>query len=129
MNAWKITLKDMRLLGRDRRTLFILVVLPLLFITILGFSAGQLFSEKEKSKTVRLGVVNEDASKLSEKLLAEVRKINAIEVNELSDRDAAKEMLADGKLEVLAFIGPRYHERIEQLDLADLFFTDEGQLA
>ena len=85
MNFWKITKKDVRLLLRDRRALFVLVALPLTFITILGFSAGQLFSQKEKGKKYRLGVVNEDSSKYSADLLAEVRKIEALEVSELVD--------------------------------------------
>ena len=48
MTFWKITKKDLRLLSRDRRTLFGLVALPLFFITILGISAGQLFTAKER---------------------------------------------------------------------------------
>ena len=128
LNAWKISKKDLRLLARDRRTVFVLVALPLLFITILGFSAGQLFSEKAKSKKVRLGVVNDDTSELSTKLIGEVVKLEAIELTEFSDRDQAKELLADGKIDVLAFIGPRYHDLVETLDLADVFYSDEGKL-
>ena len=53
MNAWRITGKDLKLLIRDRRTLFVLVALPLAFITILGLSTGQLFSQREKARKVR----------------------------------------------------------------------------
>ena len=129
MGTWQITDKDIRLLCRDRQTLFVLVALPLLFISILGLSAGQLFNEKAKTKKVRIGVVNADTSELSEKLLAEVYKLEALELTELSDRGNAREMLADGKIEVLVLIGPRYHELVEQLNVGDLFFTDEGKLA
>src|SRR5437660_12076781 len=114
MNAWKITKKDMLILVRDRRTLLGLVLLPLLFITILGLSAGQFFSEKEKAKRMRVGVVNEDVSALSGNLIAEVAKLDALDVSELANRDEAKELLADGKIDVLAFIGPRYHELVEE---------------
>lgn len=129
MNFWKIAKKDIRLLLRDRRALLVLVALPLTFITILGFSAGQLFSQKEKGKKYRLGVVNEDGTKLSEDLLDEVRKIAALEVSEISDLNEAREMLADGKIEVLAHFGPRYHELVDKLDLGDVFYTDSGKLA
>lgn len=129
MNFWKITKKDVRLLLRDRRALFVLIALPLTFITILGFSAGQLFSQKEKGKKYRLGVVNEDKSEISDSLLDEVRKIAALEVSEISDIHEAREMLADGKIEVLAHIGPRYRELVDELDLADVFYTDRGRLA
>lgn len=129
MTFWNITKKDLRLLARDRRTLFGLVALPLFFITILGISAGQLFTAKEKAKRVRVGVVNEDASSLSEQLIGEVVKIDALEVKELADRSQAKEQLADGKIDVLAWIGPRYHERVEQLDMGDIVFTETGKLS
>src|SRR5882757_2399176 len=117
MNAWQITKKDIRLFVRDRRTLFVLVALPITFITILGLSAGQMFSAKEKSKKVRLGVVNEDTSQISEKLLDEVQKLEALEITELPDREAGTELLGDGKIEVLVFIGPRYHELVDELNL------------
>jgi ABC-2 type transport system permease protein len=129
MNFWKITKKDIRLLIRDRRALFMLIALPLTFITILGFSAGQLFSEKEKGKKYRLGVVNEDKTKISDDLLDEVRKISALEVSEISDLHEARKLLDDGKIEVLAHIGPRYHELVDELDLGDVFYTDSGKLA
>jgi ABC-2 type transport system permease protein len=129
MTFWKITKKDLRLLTRDRRTLFGLVALPLFFITILGISAGQLFTAKEKAKRMRVGVVNEDTSPLSGNLIGEVVKFDALEVIELEDRDKAREQLADGKIDVLAFIGPRYHELVEQLDIGDIVFAETGKLA
>jgi len=129
MTFWKITKKDLRLLARDRRTLVGLVALPLFFITIFGISVGQLFTEKEKTKKVRVGVVNEDPSALSTQLISEVQKIDAIEVIELADRDAAREQLSDGKIDVMARIGPRYHELVEQLDVGDIIFSDTGKLA
>src|SRR5260370_222528 len=77
MNFWKITKKDVRLLLRDKRALFVLIALPLTFITILGFSAGQLFSQTEKGKKYRLGVLNEHQSGLSQSLRA-VKLMQAI---------------------------------------------------
>jgi ABC-2 type transport system permease protein len=129
MKAWKITKKDLLLLVRDWRTLLGLVALPLLFITILGLSAGQFFSEKEKAKKMRVGVVNEDGSTLADNLITEVLKLDALAVTELPNREQAKDMLADGKIEVLAIIGPRYHELVEKLDTGDLFFTESGRLS
>ena len=129
MHAWKIARKDLRLLVRDRRTLISLVALPLLFITILGLSAGQLFSEKDEAKKIRVAVVNEDVSELSAKLISEVLKVDALNVTELDDPELGKDMLADGKVEVLAIIGPRYYELVEQLDPGDLLFLETGRLS
>jgi ABC-2 type transport system permease protein len=129
MNAWQITKKDLRLLVRDRRTLFVLVALPLAFISILGVSAGQLFNEKEKTRKVKIGVIDQDNSELSGKLLSEVLKLKALEVSQFTDRSSARELLDDGKIEVLVTIGPHYHEVVAGLDVSDIFFTDDGRLS
>jgi ABC-2 type transport system permease protein len=129
MNAWQITRKDVTLLVRDRRTIFVLVALPLAFITILGLSTGQLFNQREKARQVRVGVVDEDQSDLSGKLLDEVYKIQALQINEFQELRKAKRMLVDGDLDVLVRIGPHYHERVERLDVGDLFYPDRGRLA
>ncbi len=129
MNAWQITRKDLKLLVRDRRTLFVLVALPLAFISILGLSTGQLFNEREKARKVRLGVVNEDQSELAGKVLTEVYKLQALEVHEISERAEAKRMLVDGDLDVIVVIGRHYHDCVERLNVGDLFYPEQGQLA
>jgi len=129
MNAWQITKKDVKLLVRDRRTLFVLVALPLTFIAILGTSTGQLFNERDKAKKVRLGVVNDDKSNLADKLIAEVKRLNAVEMHDFKSRQAGRESLSIGKVDVLVTIGADYHERVEQLDLGDIFYTEDGRLA
>ena len=58
---------------------------------------------------------------LSADLIGEVLKLEALEVIELADRGEAKERLADGKVDVVAFIGPRYHEKVEELDTDVIF--------
>ena len=129
MTLWTITKKDLRLLARDRRTLLGLVALPLFFIAIFGISAGQLFTAKEKAKRVRVGVLDQDTSSLSEALISEVQRIDAIELVEMVDRDVAREQLADGKIDVLATIGPRYHELVHRLDIGDIIFAERGKLS
>jgi len=128
MNAWYVTKKDLRLLARDRRTVFVLVALPLAFISILGLSTGQLFSEKSKSTRVKLGVIDQDQTELSGKLLTEVYRLRALETKEFDDRVEAKRLLDNGKIDVLVVVGPHYHERVEGLDVGDLFYSDLGRL-
>ena len=95
MNASQITRKDLLLLYRDRRTLSVLVALPLAFISILGFSTGQLFSNGQKARTIRVAVVDEDDSELSKLIISELDKIKALEATEVSDRSAARKSLAE----------------------------------
>ena len=42
MDAWTIAAKDLRLQTRDRRAFFVLLVLPLVFITVIGMSTRRL---------------------------------------------------------------------------------------
>jgi ABC-2 type transport system permease protein len=128
MNASQITRKDLLLLYRDRRTLSVLVALPLAFISILGFSTGQLFSQGQKARTIRVAVVDEDDSPLSKMIISELDKIKALEVIETADRTAARKDLAEDKTDVLLCIGPGYDDKVRELDLYDLFHVDEGRL-
>jgi ABC-2 type transport system permease protein len=122
MNAWQITKKDVRLLVRDRRTLFVLVVLPMSFITILGASTGQLFSAAEKNRSYRIGVVDECDSVLSRKIISETEQIRAMQLVEYKDRAAARRALAtEGGIDLLLVIGPTFEERVDKLDLSDVF--------
>ena len=129
MNAAEVTKKDLLLLYRDRRTLFVLVALPLAFISILGFSTGQLFSEGQKNRTVQVGLLDADQSDLSMKVVSEIYKIKTLNVTEYPDRAAANMALAKDKVDVLVVIGPQYDERVNELELTDIFHADEGRLA
>jgi ABC-2 type transport system permease protein len=128
MNASQITRKDLILLYRDRRTLSVLVALPLAFISILGFSTGQLFNQGQKARTVRVAVVDADASPLSQKIIAELSGMKALCVTEFTDRSAARKEIAEDKTDVLLFIGPKYDERVADLELYDFFHVEEGRL-
>src|SRR5262249_4579292 len=121
MNASQITKKDLILLYRDRRTLSVLVALPLAFISILGFSTGQLFNKGQKARTVRVAVVDADDSPLSQKIIAELSGMKALGVTEFTDRSAARKEIAEDKTDVLLFIGPKYDERVADLELYDFF--------
>src|SRR5687768_14084010 len=57
----QITLKDLKLLARDRRAAVVLLALPLIFITIIGLSTGQILSAREGGERVRVAVVSEVA--------------------------------------------------------------------
>src|SRR5580704_10181712 len=58
MKAWEITRKDLRILLRDSRALFVLLVLPLVFITIIGLTMGKLLGWKNTNQVLKVGVVD-----------------------------------------------------------------------
>jgi ABC-type multidrug transport system permease subunit len=59
MLIWTLAKKDMRLLVRDIRALLILLVMPLVFILVLGVSLGENFGKKQ-SEGLRISVLVED---------------------------------------------------------------------
>jgi ABC-2 type transport system permease protein len=59
MGFWEITKKDLKLLVRDRRTTALLIVLPLVFITIIGLTTGKLLGWKRSNQILRIGFVDE----------------------------------------------------------------------
>ncbi len=58
MQAWEITKKDLRLLTRDRRALIVLVVLPLIFITIIGLTTGKLMGWNSANAMLKIALVD-----------------------------------------------------------------------
>ncbi len=58
MKAWEITKKDLRILLRDARALFVLLVLPLVFITIIGLTMGKILGWKNTNQVLRVGIVD-----------------------------------------------------------------------
>jgi len=89
----------------------------------------QLFNEREKARKVRL----ESSARTNRSSRASCSQrytsCGALEIKELTDRRIAKDELAEGLVDVIVFIGPGYHERIEELDLGDLFYADDGRLS
>ena len=57
MGGWQITRKDLRLLLRDRRALAVLILLPLIFITIIGLTTGQLLGWRSSNQMLRIAYV------------------------------------------------------------------------
>ena len=53
MKSWEITKKDLRILVRDARALLVLLVLPLVFITIIGLTMGKLNGNRQLNRELR----------------------------------------------------------------------------
>ena len=71
MKSWVIASKDLRLLFRDRRALTVLVLLPLIFITIIGLTTGKLLGWQKSNQILVIAAVDEvDYKKIEELDLA-----------------------------------------------------------
>jgi ABC-2 type transport system permease protein len=72
MSAWHITAKDLLLLSRDKRALVLLLILPLMFISIIGMSTGQLLTRDENSDLFKIIIVDDNESDTSHNLIREL---------------------------------------------------------
>ena len=82
MKAWEIARKDLSLLIKDRRAFFLLLVFPLLFISIIGYSTAQIFSDGNPSRMLHIVVVQEDEGELTESFLEELNSIRGLSIHQ-----------------------------------------------
>jgi ABC-2 type transport system permease protein len=129
MGLWEITVKDLRLILKDRGALYTLLALPVVFIAILGVSTGELITTHEESKLLKVGIVNENGGPLSKDISKSLSTIGGIKALEVSDRDEAKRWLQDGRSSVVVTIGKDFEERIDELKLRDIFNREHGKLS
>lgn len=129
MTAWYITRKDLLLLAKDRRVVVSLLVLPLLFISIVGMATGQFLTRDENSQRFKIAVVDQDQSELSRRLVAQLSRHRELWVTSHPDADEGRQALKRGEASILLTIGPQFDERADELRISDVFNSDEGPLA
>lgn len=129
MGAWEITKKDLYLIVRDKGALYTLLVLPLVFVTILGASTGRLMKTEDDTKLVKLGIVNQNDSDISRKVVNELISIKGLKAQTVQDGDEARRHLQDGRYNLVVTLGPEFDEQIDQLELTDMLDTGRGKLA
>ncbi len=152
MGFWEITKKDLKLLLRDRRTAALLVVLPLVFITIIGLTTGKLLGWKRSNQMLRIGFVDDvdylniqtefDDPKLdaAERTRAKnlVRKIvnglqagQGVEIFPAENRDTLQRMLdgqADEEVNAGLVFGPEFYRKVSELTATDVLSPTGGKL-
>jgi ABC-2 type transport system permease protein len=121
MGAWDITCKDLKLLARDKRALVLLLLLPLLFIAILGMSTGQFLTKDDQPSRYRVAVIDEDGSELSARTIANLKKHGQLLLEDFPTRAAAEESIKKQQSAALLAIGSTYEEKVDELTLRDMF--------
>ncbi len=128
MGAWEITKKDLYLILRDKGALYTLLVLPLVFVAILGVSTGRLMTTEDETKLVKLGIVDNDKSEVSQKVAHDMMSIGGLKAEMAENDDEAKRRLRDGRYNLVLFFGEAFDERVDELDLGDVLDTERGKL-
>lgn len=116
-----LTVKDLRLLVRDRGALLLLFLAPLVVISAAGFSLSTLY----QSKRHLLPVVDLDRGPVAEKLLATLREAPDLEVA-LVDAEEARRVVSETPLAGAALLVPEgFSEAIRKGEPAKLvLWTD-----
>lgn len=152
MGFWEITKKDLKLLVRDRRTTALLVVLPLVFITIIGLTTGKLLGWKRSNQTLRIGYVDDVNYEAVESYLDDEKEDNAERVrarnlvtriiNGLQDTKGVEVVPAENRKQLLRMldgqvseeinaglvIGPTFYENYQELTASDILAPKDGKL-
>lgn len=96
-----MTLKDLRLLLRDRGGMFITFIFPLIYTVFLGIVFGARMGGGEAA--MRLGVVDEDGSAASAAMIHELKRTAGLSVEPVS-REQVDHALAAGELQAAVVI-------------------------
>ncbi len=131
MGWWYLTSKDLRLQIRDRRALAILLMLPLIFISIVGLSTGKLLGWRADNQVVKVAWVDKDGGELAARLRDKLNDRAEIDVVSYSDRKTAEQDVFSGKCTLAMTVGSEFQHRIDELELRDFFARkkNKGRLA
>ena len=127
--AWTITCKDLRLLFRDLRAFALLLLLPMVFITVIGMSTGQFLTGDEESSHSTVAVVDLDQSPLSAQAIANLKSHKELVVEMFLAREAAQVALRKGDVAALIVIGDQMEEIVEEFNMHDILGGESGGLA
>lgn len=129
MSAWQITRKDLLLLLKDKRAVVLLLILPLLFISIVGMSTGQFLTRDDDSQRFRILVVDKCEVDLSHELVAALQKHRELLVTVVPSPTEANDTLQRGDASMLITIGKDFEARAEDLQISDVLNSETGPLA
>jgi len=135
MDAFKIMLKDLRLLSRDRRALIILVAMPMVIIAIVGSSTGRLRANREQSRQgLTIEVADFDQSETARRLAGFLASYKSVMVRraEIGDRSDATLLKRNeveaptDDIDMRLVIQPGFASRIRELSTTILTSPDES---
>ncbi len=129
MSAWHITFKDLQLLTQDKRALVLLLVLPLMFISIVGMSTGQFLTRDDDTDRFKIVVVDRNNSQTSKDLVTELQQRPEMLLTPVESEDAAMDALRRGDASLVLYIGPKFEELVDDVRVSDIFNTKEGLAA
>jgi ABC-2 type transport system permease protein len=110
--AWK----ELQVLAKDRGTLAVLFILPLLFGSLMGTVFGGAASgDGEQDPGIHIGIyaVNEDTGPYGDQVVAVLRDMTILELDTTVDATAADRLVGDGEKLAAVLIPADFSERID----------------
>ncbi len=129
MSITSITAKDLKVLTRDHRALAVLLLMPMVFIAILGFSTGRLLGLQDENSKLTLTVAFPANDSFSGRFLDLLRRREGLVVTVAGDAADARRQVDEGDQTAALLIGPGFAERVGKLRLRDALQPDAGPLA
>src|SRR5579863_948887 len=97
-NLWYIARKDLLETLKDRNSFFLLLVMPLVLITVIGFAFGSFSGSGSSQITIAVAMSNQDSGFLG-KTITQALNINTpslkITVNQYNDANQVKNQVAN----------------------------------
>jgi ABC-2 type transport system permease protein len=113
-NAVAVTWKELQVLAKDRGTLAVLFLLPLLFGALYGSMNLQFGGEgEEPAILLRVGLVNRDEGMFGQQIAQALKSIDELRVRQLRDVGTAEEQVAQGELAAAIILPEGFSERID----------------
>ncbi len=127
MNWWHLTRKDLMLQLRDRRSFVVLLVMPLIFIAIIGLSTGQLLGWRDRNQVVKVAWIDHDRGELATRLREKLDQREEVEITLFADHEAASRAVFTGKCTLAVTVGDQFQPKIDELQLRDFFARSKGR--
>ncbi len=130
MPIWTLAKKELRLLVRDWRAAILLLVMPLLFILVLGLLLGEGFGQK-RDDFLRVSLVDLDqglqdpaksigGERWFEVIKRDLAETGGIKIEMIDSAEEARRLVADHKRAAVLIFKPKFSERMAQCSfLAD----------
>lgn len=112
-----ITIKDLKVLVRDRGGMVALFLMPVMFILVMSFAQKDMYEIGSTDKPVELLVVNHDEGELASDTIAELSSVDGMEAVQLWEdaplsRGKAESLIEEGLFNVAIVFPPDFSERI-----------------
>ena len=119
-----LAIKDLRLLLRDARSGIILLVMPLLFVAVLGMAVGEGFGQKPDDR-LRISIVNLDeglpegkrdfpSKRWSEVVIDDLASTADIRIELIPDRTEAEKLIREGKRSAVLIFEPKFSHEMQR---------------